>query len=75
MENIQVTEFINLFVEPNKQQISLYDNQAEEIIYTGYIDEIPKDLEYLKYVTITSIDNFSGGNSITLNIDIDEEII
>lgn len=64
-----VLEFIEMFVDAGNQYIKLYDNEAETIIFEGYLWEI-KNSEVLANATVTSIDNITNGtNGITLNID------
>lgn len=64
-----VIEFLEMFVDENDQYFELWDNEKEEIIFQGYKEDLPEELEE---ATITSIDNiYKGENGITLNIDID----
>lgn len=71
--NMQVKEFLDMFVDPDGQKFRLWDNNKEEIVFEGYIDDIPYNMEYAE---ITSIDNIYnddfGGNELTLNVDIEE---
>lgn len=61
-----VIEFIEMFVDENDQYFELWDNDKEEIIFKGYKEDLPEELEE---ATITSIDNiYQGVNGITLNV-------
>ena len=72
--NMQVKEFLDMFIIPEDQQFRLWDNGKEEIVFDGCIEDIPEDKEYLD-LEITSIDNIYDGEPLTLNVNIDEDII
>ncbi len=72
--NMQVKEFLDMFIIPEDQQFRLLDNGKEEIVFDGCIEDIPEDKEYLD-LEITSIDNIYDGEPLTLNVNIDEDII
>lgn len=64
-----VIEIIRMFVDEDRQYFELWDNEKEEVIFKGYLSDLPEELEYAE---VTSIDNVNGDvNGITLNIDID----
>lgn len=76
--NMQVREFLDMFVSPNTQFFRLYDNYTEQIVFEGYLTDIPEDKEYFEYAEITSIDNIQNSpysEPLTLNVDIDEDIM
>ena len=63
-----VFEFINMFIDENMQLFELWDNDKEEIIFKGYLEDLP---EKLGDARVTSIDNIvQKSKAITLNIDV-----
>lgn len=76
--NMQVRDFLDMFVSPNTQFFRLYDNYTEQIVFEGYLTDIPEDKEYFEYAEITSIDNIQNSpysESLTLNVDVDENVM
>lgn len=73
--NMQVREFLDMFTFPDDQRFRLYDNDKDEIIFNGCLTDIPEDKEYLEYAEITSIDNIYNNDPLTLNVDVDEEVM
>lgn len=73
--NIQVRELIYMFIFPEDQRFRLWDNDKEEIVFEGCITDIPEDKEYLEYADIISIDNIYNGEPLTLNVDVDEDVM
>lgn len=71
--NMQVREFLDMFIFPDDQRFRLYDNNKDEIVFDGCLTDIPEDKEYLEYAEITSIDNIYNNDPLTLNVDVDEE--
>ena len=64
-----VLEFMKLFVEEYEQYFEIWDNQAEKIVFKGYVLDLKANLEN---ATVTSIDNITADtNGITLNVDIE----
>lgn len=63
-----VQEIIEMFVDPETQKFSIWSDEKEKIIYTGFISDLPEDLFN---ADVRSIDNvFKDNNGIvTLNID------
>lgn len=63
-----VEEIIKMFVDPEVQEFSIWSNEKEKVIYTGFISDVPDEL---LQADVTSIDNvFEDCKSIiTLNID------
>ena len=62
-----VQEIIEMFIDPEAQKFSIWSDQKEEVIYTGFISDLPEDLFN---ADVRSIDNvFEDNNGIvTLNI-------
>lgn len=63
-----VEEFMEMFIDEDSQYFQLWDNEKEDIIFRGYLSELPDEL---KEAEVTSIDNIFKGksfNGIVLNI-------
>lgn len=61
-----VRELLELFIDESSQEISVWDNEKEEVIWNGYLDEIPEDIEYEE---VSSIDNLNTETEVlTVNI-------
>lgn len=73
--NMQVREFLDMFTFPDDQRFRLFDNDREEIVFDGCLTDIPEDKEYLEYAEITSIDNIYNNDPLTLNVDVDEDVM
>lgn len=58
-----VFEFINLFVEEDKQMFTVYDTEKGKNLFEGFLDDLPPEIADRE---ITSIDNIE--NSLTLNV-------
>lgn len=71
--NMQVREFLDMFIFPDDQRFRLFDNDKGEIVFDGRLTDIPEDKEYLEYAEITSIDNIYNNDPLTLNVDVDED--
>lgn len=62
-----VRDLIEMFIDDNCQEFSIYDNSAEEVTFTGYLEDLPEEYEYAE---VTSIDNLSKGTDVlTVNVD------
>lgn len=66
-----VQDFLEMFTDPDAQRFELWDNENEEIKFSGYISDIPEDMEdIILDVEVTSIDLIEKGrDTITLNVD------
>jgi hypothetical protein len=49
-----VEEIIEMFVDPEMQVFSIWSNEKEKVIYTGFISDVPDEL---LQADVTSIDN------------------
>ena len=58
-----VYEFLNLFVEEDKQKFAIYENDRGENVFKGFLKDLPPEIADRE---ITSIDNIE--NSLTLNV-------
>lgn len=62
-----IRDLLEMFIDENMQEFSIYDNEKEKVVFTGYLDDIPEEYEYAE---ITSIDNLIVGTDIlTVNVD------
>ena len=66
-----VQDFLDMFTDPDAQRFELWDNENEEIKFSGYISDIPDDMEDIIFnAEVTSIDLIEKGrDTITLNVD------
>ena len=58
-----VYEFLNLFVEEDKQKFAIYENDRGENVFEGFLKDLPPELAEKE---ITSIDNII--NSLVINV-------
>lgn len=66
-----IADFAELFIDPDIQEIHIWDNDKEEIVWKGFVSEFCDDICHEnKYCDeeITSIDSVCEGNIICLNI-------
>lgn len=64
-----VEEFMEMFIDGDSQYFQLWDNEKGDVIFKGYLSELPDEL---RWAEVTSIDNIYEGKSfdgIVLNID------
>lgn len=64
---MKVSEFMEMFTSPETQHFQIYNNELEEVVFSGYMCELVEELENAE---ITSIDNLSSAD-IVLNADVD----
>ena len=67
-----VYELITMFIEENDQYFELWSNEKEEIIFKGYLSDLPEELYCAE---VTSIDNILEDviTVLTLNVNEKEE--
>lgn len=58
-----VYEFINLFVEEDKQMFNVYDTEKGKNVFEGFLADLPPEIADKE---ISSIDNIVNG--LTLNV-------
>ena len=70
MFSMTVQDFLEMFTDPDAQRFELWDNENEEIKFSGYISDIPDDMEDIIFnAEVTSIDLIEKGRDIiTLNV-------
>lgn len=63
-----VGEIIEMFIDEDSQYFQLRDNEKGDVIFRGYLSELPDEL---RWADVSSIDNIFKGKSfdgIVLNI-------
>lgn len=62
-----IRDLIEMFIDDRFQKFSIYDVKKEDVVFTGYLDDMPDKYEYAE---ICTIDNLSKGtNILTINVD------
>ena len=61
-----VYDFLDIFTDPELQEVAIFDLAKGEEIYRGTRDEMPSDVQELE---IMSIDNLDGSKVLTLNVE------
>lgn len=67
-----IRDIIELFTDPDDQKFEVWDNDKEDVVFRGYINDLPEKYDYAE---ITGIDNLEGGEFgwITFNVCVEEE--
>ena len=70
MFSMTVQDILDMFTDPDAQRFELWDNENEEIKFSGYMSDIPDDMEDIIFnAEVTSIDLIEKGrDTITLNV-------
>ena len=70
MYGITVMEFLELFVDTDSQQFEIWSNEREDVLFIGYLTDIPDDMnDELLQAEVSSVDNIQyEGDCITINI-------
>lgn len=62
-----VSSLTDLFIETTNQTVAIWDCGKDEEVFSGTIDDIPEDLQYLE---VQSIDNIEKNSDVfTINVD------
>lgn len=64
--NPTVYDFLEMFVDPDMQEVAIFDLNASKEIYRGTRDEMTRDVQDME---ICSIDNLDGSNVLTINVE------
>jgi hypothetical protein len=64
--NLTVYDFLDMFADPDMQEVAIFDLSKGKEIYRGTRDEMPDDLQGLE---ICSIDNLEGSKVLTINVE------
>lgn len=67
--NLTVNDFLDLFTEPDMQEVAIYDlnDKVGEEIYRGTRDEMPSDIQDLEICSVDFLD--TPTKVITINVD------
>ena len=65
-----VDEFINMCIDADSQEFTIYDSDKEKNVFTGYLDDCPDDYRYS--ANVDSFDTLYGDNGLTLNVFFDD---
>lgn len=71
-----IRDIMELFIDPDSQQFELWDNEKEEVVFIGFLNDLPEEFDTAE---VTSIDNLDSNKDntekgiITLNICCDED--
>lgn len=67
-----IRDLIEMFIDPDSQRFELWDNEREQVVFTGCLSDLPEEYDMAE---VTSIDNLEAGNNeiITLNVCVEEE--
>lgn len=69
--NLTVYDFLDMFADPDDQQVAIFDLNKGEEIYRGTRDEMPSDIQDLE---ICSIDTLHEATQVlTLNVESDSD--
>lgn len=70
MFSMTVQDFLEMFTDPDAQRFELWDNENEEIKFSGFISDVPDELvDIIFNAEVTSIDLIEKGrDTITLNV-------
>lgn len=65
-----VQDFLEMFTDPDSQRFELWDNNEEEVKFSGYLSDVPDELEdIILNAEIDSIDLLEKDrDTITLNV-------
>jgi hypothetical protein len=64
--NPTIYDFLDMFADPDMQEVAIFDLSKGKEIYRGTRDEMPDDLQGLE---ICSIDNLEGSKVLTINVE------
>lgn len=47
-----IRDLIEMFIDDRFQKFSIYDVKKEDVVFTGYLDDMPDKYEYAEICTI-----------------------
>lgn len=65
--NPTVYDFLDLFADPDMQEVAIFDLTKGEEIYRGTRDEMPSELEELEIMSIDTL--HEAAKVLTLNVE------
>ena len=73
--DMTIRDIMEMFIDPDNQQFELWDNDKNEVVFTGFLNDLPEEFDTAE---VTSIDNLYSNRDntekgiITLNICYDD---
>ena len=73
--DMTIRDIMEMFIDPDSQQFELWDNDKNEVVFTGFLNDLPEEFDTAE---VTSIDNLYSNRDntekgiITLNICYDD---
>ena len=67
--NITVEEFVNLFTDPSAQKVNIYGLESEKLLFSGFLDDMPSNLQDMEICSIDIIDPNYGNSRPTINVE------
>lgn len=64
--NPTVYDFLDMFADPDMQEVAIFDLTAAKEIYRGTRDDMPSDVQDME---IMSVDCLDGSKVLTLNVE------
>lgn len=64
--NPTVYDFLDMFADPDMQEVAIFDLNKGEEIYRGTRDEMPSEVQDME---IMSVDCLDGSKVLTLNVE------
>lgn len=64
--NPTVYDFLDMFADPDMQEVAIFDLNKGEEIYRGTRDEMPSEMQDME---IMSVDCLDGSKVLTLNVE------
>lgn len=64
--NPTVYDFLDLFADPDMQEVAIFDLNDSKEIYRGTRDEMPSEVQDME---IMSVDCLDGSKVLTLNVE------
>ena len=65
--NMTVYDFLDMFADPDMQEVAIFDLNASKEIYRGTRDEMPDELQNLEIMSIDTL--HEATKVLTLNVE------
>ena len=63
-----VLDFMELFVDSGYQEFEVFNTDQGEVVFSGYLEDLPDELQFEEVISIDNICSKYCGDKITLNI-------
>ena len=70
---ITVDDLLDLFTEPQIQEIVVYDLNTDAEVFHGKYDDCPDNLRCLDIMSIDNTGPYGSGSVLTINVDSSED--